>query len=310
MVSKVARAGTTLALALLVGGGAGCGRGESAEDRQLAQIRDELDRVQAERDAVDQRLAALEVKASDDHATPTPSAGPAVGAAPPLRVVRLRPDGTQEDVSAGAAVEAPDDAASRPTLRLAGNAPYVSNTTARGKNRRRGADTDAPDDGSGGTASLALSSGDDAPGVLSGGGGSGSGGRPSALDPEAKRAYDAALALVNAKKYQAALDAFAGFLMKWPDHPNADNAMYWRGECYFAQGQMAQAAEQFEGTVARFPLGNKAPDALLKLGMSREKLGNHDGARQAYDQLARDFPKSEAARRIPAAATPTTGSRP
>ena len=123
--------------------------------------------------------------------------------------------------------------------------------------------------------------------------------RPSALDPEAKRTYDAALALVNDKKYGPALDAFAGFLMKYPDHPYAANAMYWRGECYFAQGEYLRAIEQFEGVVARFPLGGKTPDALLKLGISQQKLGNPTKAKEYFDKLGREWPRSDAVRHIP-----------
>jgi tol-pal system protein YbgF len=104
------------------------------------------------------------------------------------------------------------------------------------------------------------------------------------------------------KKYPAALDAFASFLMHWPDHPNADNAMYWRGECYFAEGDWAHAAEQFDGVMARFPNGNKAPDALLKLGMSKQHLGDGAGAKAAFAQLRKDYPRSDAARRVPRAA--------
>jgi tol-pal system protein YbgF len=123
--------------------------------------------------------------------------------------------------------------------------------------------------------------------------------RSPSLDPEAKRAYDAALTLVAAKKYEPALDLLAAFLVKWPDHPYADHAMYWRGECYFAGGDYARASEQFEGVLARFPAGSKVPDSLLKLGMSQEKLGNSAKARDCFQQLAKEFPQSDAARRIP-----------
>jgi tol-pal system protein YbgF len=122
---------------------------------------------------------------------------------------------------------------------------------------------------------------------------------PSALNPDAKRAYDAALALVNSHQYDQALDAFAAFLVRWPDHPNADNAMYWRGESYYAKGEFARAAEEFEGATLRFPLGNKVPDCLLKLGLSQQKLGNQEKAKSYFDRLSHDFPRSEAARRIP-----------
>lgn len=124
-------------------------------------------------------------------------------------------------------------------------------------------------------------------------------GQPSALDPNAKRDYEAALSLVNGKQYDAALDALAAFLVKYPDHPYADNALFWRGECYYAKGDYLHASEQFEGVVTRFPAGNKAPDALLKLGMSRLKLGDPVKAREYFDRLAQTYPQSDAARRIP-----------
>ena len=96
-----------------------------------------------------------------------------------------------------------------------------------------------------------------------------------------------------------ALEAFAAFLVKWPDHPNADNAMYWRGESYYAKGEYARAAEEFEGATLRFPLGNKVPDCLLKLGLCQRKLGNEEKAKAYFERLAREFPRSEAARRLP-----------
>jgi tol-pal system protein YbgF len=129
----------------------------------------------------------------------------------------------------------------------------------------------------------------------------GSGG---ALDPAAKPAYEAAIALVSARQYDRALDALAAFLMKYPDHPYADNAMYWRGECYFAKGDYLHAAEQFEGVVTRFPVGNKAPDALLKLGLTQMKLGNPLKAKEYFDRLAQTYPQSAAARRIPPVTVP------
>jgi tol-pal system protein YbgF len=119
-----------------------------------------------------------------------------------------------------------------------------------------------------------------------------------AVDPDARKAYEGALTLVGEKKYDKALEALSAFLVKWPDHPYAENATYWRGECYFAQGQYQKALEQFEA-VATKGLGNKAPDALLKIGISHEKLGATDRAREAFEKLRREHPKSEAARKIP-----------
>jgi len=183
------------------------------------------------------------------------------------RVVQLE-DGAEEQASGGseAGFEAADDPGPRPVIRAhgAGHAQTVEETL--------------PDESQAPRA--------DGP-------------RPSALDPDARKAYDAALALVNGKQYTQALDAFAAFLLKYPDHPYVANAMYWRGECYFAQGDYLRAVEQFEGVVARFPLGGKTPDALLKLGICQQKLGNPQKAKTYFDKLTSEWPRSDAARRIP-----------
>ena len=119
------------------------------------------------------------------------------------------------------------------------------------------------------------------------------------LSPEAKRDYDAALSQVRAKQYDKALDAFTAFLVHYPDHVYADNAMYWRGECFYAKGDFAKAAEQFEGLLARFPYGNKAPDALLKVGLCQQRLGSREQAQKTFASLRDRYPKSEAVRQIP-----------
>ncbi len=198
------------------------------------------------------------------------SGGPAPQAAQPppppaAPVVRVGTEGGDPEDYAD-----PDDSAPRPHIRVFGT-PRVA-----------GKDVEQVDDG----ADPAAPS------------------RSSVIDPQAKRAYDAAIGLVNSRKYEQALDALAAFLVKWPDHPYADHAMYWRGECYFARGDFARAADQFEGVLARFPAGAKAPDALLKLGMSHQRLGNTPKARECFARLARDFPQTDAARHIPPDAQP------
>jgi tol-pal system protein YbgF len=126
--------------------------------------------------------------------------------------------------------------------------------------------------------------------------------RTGASDGDARHAYDAASKLVSAKRYPEALAALSGFLSRWPDDPNVGNAIYARGECYFAQGNFTNAAQEFEGLVVRFPTGNRAPDALLKLALSEQRTDNAALAQQHFDRLRHDFPHSDAARRIPAGA--------
>jgi tol-pal system protein YbgF len=274
-------------LCLLVSSVVGCAGAQSAEERQLAQLSESLSNVQDDNDRYEKRLMSADLEAAAQPPPPPPkSVGPVK--APSQRAVSITPDGAEQVQASGETSSTlngddPDDTSPRPSIKIQG----IPGT--RGK---RGVV-------SGGVQQIEETLPDEAPNGGPAGPPIQSGAtKPSALDPAAKQAYDNALSLVNGKQYAQALEAFAAFLVKWPDHPNADNATYWRGECYFAQGEYARAAEQYEGVITRFPLGNKVPDALLKLGMAQEKLGNPQKANQAYQRLQRDFPRAEATRRI------------
>jgi tol-pal system protein YbgF len=245
----------------------GCAR--SAEERQLDEMRSALKGVDEDQPFGDK----LTDKELSDMVRDRPSRARPYGPQP--RVVRLD-DGSEQasaDYTQTAGYEAADDPGARPVIRVRGA----------GRSRQTVEET-IPDE------SAAQQPTDRTP-------------RPSALNPEARKAYESALALVNSKHYAQALDAFAAFLLKYPDHPYVVNAMYWRGECYYAQGDYVRAAEQFEGVVARFPLGGKTPDALLKLGLCQLKLGNPPKAQTYFDKLSSEWPRSDAARRIPSSST-------
>jgi len=228
----------------------------SAEERQLEDMRAQIDELQADRDRADRQTLAPEV--ADARSPGVPPRLPAPLQSPPPPAVSVGGEPQVDDAPD------PEDPTPRPTIRVVGRS--------------------VPDDGT------SFSQGPSS--------------APDALDPQAKRAYDRALALVRTRQCDRALDALASFLVKWPDHPYADNAMFWRGECYFAKGDYLRASEQFDGVVNRFPAGNKAPDALLELGVCHQKLGDPAAAKQAFDLLAQQYPQSEAARRIPPVTVP------
>jgi tol-pal system protein YbgF len=260
----------------------GCGR--SAEERQLDSMREEIDNIREGRDRADH--------AANSHDTSEPSL-----VVPPAytSAAQVRPSPPVLQIGTGAVDDGtetadPQDTTPRPTIRVFG-----SSRGARGA--RRGEDQIEP-------AAPDEATSSDAPSAAP----SGRGRDMNVRDPEAKRAYDAALLLVNARRFDQALDALAAFLVKWPDNPYAENAMYWRGECYFARGDYQHASEQFDGALKRFPSGNKTADALLKLGMSNEKLGKAMKAKECFDRLARQYPESDAARHIPGAVGAVTNS--
>ncbi|MEM9396896.1 MAG: tol-pal system protein YbgF [Pseudomonadota bacterium] len=111
-------------------------------------------------------------------------------------------------------------------------------------------------------------------------------------------AYRAAYALVRGQEFTSAVDAFQGFLQRFPDGRYAPNAHYWLGELYLVVDPMdAEAARQsFMLLLTQHPDNAKVPDALFKLGRVHYIKGNSDRAREFLDRVIREYPASPAAR--------------
>ncbi len=259
----------------------------SAKD--LALVRDELAKVQRDHDALAKRVFELEAREAvhqeETHAATgaSASAAPGDGAEPasatapgdadgpsgkPLKVVKLAPPtvmAAEPLSSAGSSTTGEDDDGPRPTLEI-------------GPTGIKQSEPDAPSPAKGKKPATS---------------------KNPVLDPAAAKDYDAAFALVKAKKHAQALDAFAGFLVRYPDHPYAANALFWRGECYYAVADYTASIGQYEALLARFPASAKSADGLLKLGLAHKRLGADAKARDAFARLRKEFPTSEAAKKIP-----------
>ena len=102
--------------------------------------------------------------------------------------------------------------------------------------------------------------------------------------------YAHGFGLLRKANYDEAEIAFSEFLKNNPDDPLADNARYWLGEAYYARGQYAPAAEAFLDAYQKNKAGPKAPDALLKLGMSLGSLNKVPEACATYQELRTALP--------------------
>ncbi|HIA03361.1 MAG TPA: tol-pal system protein YbgF [Myxococcales bacterium] len=107
--------------------------------------------------------------------------------------------------------------------------------------------------------------------------------------------YKASYQLLKQQQYQDAIEGFRKFVEKNPTHGYADNAIYWMGECYYARGLWLQALKTFQQVIQNYPLGNKAPDAMLKVGLSHQQLKNNSQARQVLRQVMEIYPDSPVA---------------
>ncbi len=118
---------------------------------------------------------------------------------------------------------------------------------------------------------------------------------PVSLPPATPRdEFDQALGSLRAGQYDAAGEAFQTFLRKHPkDRLDAD-ATFYLGESFFRRARPREAAEQYLKVSTDFERSARAPEALVKLGLSLEKLGAHEQACAAYGEVGRKYPSANA----------------
>ena len=110
----------------------------------------------------------------------------------------------------------------------------------------------------------------------------------------AKEQYNYAFGLLRQANYDKAELALQEFVKLHPKEALASNARYWLGETFYVRAAYVQAAEVFLEGFQADPKGPKAPDSLLKLGMSLGGLDKKREACAAFDKLLKDFPDAPA----------------
>jgi tol-pal system protein YbgF len=114
---------------------------------------------------------------------------------------------------------------------------------------------------------------------------------PASSGLPAQRQYDSAMDLLRAGDYPSAERGLELFLDLNPDHPLASNAAYWMAETFYVRKNYAAAASGFARNYRTYGKdAPKAPDNLLKLGMSLFGLGEAEKACLSYAELAKEFP--------------------
>jgi tol-pal system protein YbgF len=87
-----------------------------------------------------------------------------------------------------------------------------------------------------------------------------------------RQQYDAAMDLLSRAQYVEAQGAFRGFVAANPADELAGPAQYWVGDIAFTQKDYQGAAKAFADVLKRYSRTARAPDAMLKLGLSLLEL--------------------------------------
>jgi tol-pal system protein YbgF len=97
-------------------------------------------------------------------------------------------------------------------------------------------------------------------------------------------------------KYEKSREGFENFLKQHPDTEFSDNAQFWIGECYYFEKKYEKAIVEYDKVIKNFPDSNKVPYALLKQGLSFQRLGDKASAKLLMQQVIRDFPNTSQSR--------------
>ncbi len=102
------------------------------------------------------------------------------------------------------------------------------------------------------------------------------------------------LVLVN-KEYDQAVTAFEAFVIDYPKSSYVANAQYWLGQLLYKQKKRKEARSAFLIVTEQFPDSSKRPDALFKIGIIDEYLGEIASAKDFYKKVLKEYPDSSAA---------------
>ncbi|OGT22471.1 MAG: tol-pal system protein YbgF [Gammaproteobacteria bacterium RIFCSPHIGHO2_02_FULL_42_13] len=117
----------------------------------------------------------------------------------------------------------------------------------------------------------------------------------SADNQKDQQAYQVAYQLVQNKQYSDAIPAMQDYLKQYPKGQYAANANYWLAQLSMISGENAQARNYYLIVAKQYSTSNKAPDAMLQIGLLAYADANYQEAQEWWEKVIKQFPQSAAA---------------
>ena len=107
-----------------------------------------------------------------------------------------------------------------------------------------------------------------------------------------KDQYDFAINFMKIGDYETAEFALKEFIEKNKDHDLAGSAQYWYGETFRIRQLYSDAASAYLDGYQNYPKSKKAPDNLLKLGITMVQLGEKDQGCKMIAGIKKQYPNA------------------
>jgi tol-pal system protein YbgF len=127
------------------------------------------------------------------------------------------------------------------------------------------------------------------------GSGAGFGGASASVPPSAKALWTVATGDYSSGKADLAAGEYAEFVRLYPDDPQAPDAQFFIGQVHLGQQKYDQAVMDFDVVLERFPENSKTPDAYFMKGMALKGAGQRDAAATVWRTLINKYPRSDSA---------------
>ncbi len=117
---------------------------------------------------------------------------------------------------------------------------------------------------------------------------------PLSILPESdeESQYEYAINLLKQGDYETAEKAFTEFISIGDDKNYLSNSHFWLAETYYVRENYKDAAKNYLSLYQTFPNANKAPDALLKLGISLVNMQQKEQGCMTFVQLQESYPEA------------------
>jgi len=105
--------------------------------------------------------------------------------------------------------------------------------------------------------------------------------------------YEFATSFLQVGDYAMAERAFREFVISNPDHELAGSAQFWYAETFRIRQLYTDAASAYLEGYQKYPKGKKAPDNLLRLGVSMVQIGEKDQGCKMINGVSLQYPNAK-----------------